>query len=167
MNWWRHSLNLDYRGKGKPKINWEDPTEQEKLLNQLHHDALTVVAAAEQLELSLKEKELRDFLYTVAVQDVEHNQDGTVTIKKGVAKDRDISTTDPEMRHGHKSGSRHFDGYKVHAAMDKESEFLTAISVTPGNARDSEAACALRENVNLNQYISYQLAKSVGQKAVE
>jgi hypothetical protein len=104
-------LNLDYHSKHKPKIDWNDPAARERLLNQLYQDALTVIAAADRLELSPKEKELKNLLYTVAEQDVEHKQDGTVTIKKGVAKDRVISTTDPEMRHGHKSQSRRFDGY--------------------------------------------------------
>ena len=136
-------LNLDYHSKHKPKIDWNDPAARERLLNQLYQDALTVIAAADRLELSPKEKELKDLLYTVAEQDVEHKQDGTVTIKRGVAKDRVISTTDPEMRHGHKSQSRRFDGYKVHTGIDKESEFITEIAATPGNAHDSEAALSL------------------------
>jgi Transposase DDE domain./Transposase domain (DUF772). len=137
------SLNLDYEGKGKPKINWEDPAERERLLNQLYQDALAVISATEGMELTGKEKELKDLLLTVATQDIESKEDGSVTIKRGVAKDRVISTTDPEMRHGRKSSSRLFDGYKGHTAMDKESEFITAVAATSGNAHDSEAAFAL------------------------
>jgi hypothetical protein len=80
---------------------------------------------------------------TVSTQDIEQKEDGSVTIKRGVAKDRVISTTDPEMRHGRKSHSRLFDGYKSHTAIDKESEFITAVTVTPGNTHDSEATFAL------------------------
>lgn len=47
------------------------------------------------------------------------------------------------MRHGHKSQSRRFDGYKVHTGIDKESEFITGIVATSGNAHDSEAALSL------------------------
>ena len=36
----------------------------------------------------------------------------------GMAKDRQISITDPEMRHGRKSSSARFDGYKRHIAQD-------------------------------------------------
>jgi transposase len=32
-------LNLDYNTRTKPKINWEDPCERNKLLNELHQDA--------------------------------------------------------------------------------------------------------------------------------
>jgi transposase len=45
-------LNLNYQGKGKPKINWEDPAERERLLNQLYQDALAVINATEGMELS-------------------------------------------------------------------------------------------------------------------
>ncbi|MCL5058340.1 MAG: hypothetical protein M1130_10215, partial [Actinobacteria bacterium] len=55
------------------------------------------------LKLNKQEQELRDLLATVAVQDIEQQADGTVKIKKGVAKDRVITTTDPQMRHGRKS----------------------------------------------------------------
>jgi len=137
------SLNLDYEGKGKPKINWEDPAERERLLNQLYQDALAIISATEEMEPSGKEKELKDLLMTVATQDIEPKEDGSVTIKRGVAKDRVISITDPEMRHGRKSSSRLFDGYKSHTAMDKESEFITAVAATSGNAHDSEATFAL------------------------
>lgn len=36
---------------------------------------------------------------------------------------RIISTVDPEMRHGRKSSSTRFDGYKVHISEAVESEF--------------------------------------------
>jgi len=45
-------------------------------------------------------------------QDVEIDPDtGQPRIRQGVAKDRIVSTTDPEMRHGRKSASRRFDGH--------------------------------------------------------
>ncbi|WP_099083489.1 transposase [Desulforamulus profundi] len=47
------------------------------------------------------------------------------------------------MRHGRKSSSRLFDGYKTHTVMEEESEFITAVEVTPGNQHDSEAATKL------------------------
>jgi hypothetical protein len=64
-----------------------------------------------------------------------------------VATDRVISTVDPEMRHGRKSSSTRFDGYKVHVTEAVESEFITGVSVTPGNEHDSEVAEDLTEQV--------------------
>jgi transposase len=68
-------------------------------------------------------------------------------IRQGVATDRIISTVDPEMRHGRKSSSTRFDGYKVHVTEAVESEFITGVSVTPGNEHDSEVAEDLAEQV--------------------
>jgi transposase len=138
-------LQLDYQSKAKAKINWEDSAERNKILNELCADALQVIKAVDKLKLSTQEQELRDLLATVVVKDVEQQADGTVKIKQGVAKDRVISTTDPEMRHGRKSSSRLFDGYKTHTAMENTNELITEIEVTPGNVHDSEAATRLTD----------------------
>ena len=61
-------------------------------------------------------------------------------IARRVAKDRVISTVDPDTRHGHKTSARGFDGYKGHAAVDPDSEIITATTVTPGNAGDASVA---------------------------
>jgi len=79
-------LNIDYNTKTKPKINWEDPSERNKLLNELYQDALQVIKATEILKLTPQEQELKDVLAIVAVQDIEQQADGTVRIKQGVAK---------------------------------------------------------------------------------
>ena len=136
-------LNLDYQSRTKPKINWEDPAERNKLLNELCQDALQIIETADKLKLTKQEQELRDILATVAIQDIEQQKDGTVKMKQGVAKDRIISASDPEMRHGRKSSSRRFDGYKTHTAMETDNNFITEIEVAPGNIHDSEAAAAL------------------------
>jgi hypothetical protein len=54
-----------------------------------------------------------------------------------VAKDRIISTVDPEARHGHKTSAHGFDGYKGHIAIDPDSEIVTATTVTAGNCGDA------------------------------
>jgi hypothetical protein len=64
-------------------------------------------------------------------------------IARRVAKDRVISTVDPDARHGHKTAARSFDGYKGHLGIDPDSEIITATTVTAGNAGDAEAAEAL------------------------
>jgi transposase len=69
--------------------------------------------------------------------------EGTFRIADKVAKDRVISTVDPETRHGHKTSARHFDGYKGHVAIDPDSEIITATAVTAGNAADGEPVADL------------------------
>jgi hypothetical protein len=60
-----------------------------------------------------------------------------------VAKDRIISTVDPDARHGHKTSARGFDGYKGHVAVDPDSELICATTVTAGNVGDGQAVEAL------------------------
>ena len=68
-------------------------------------------------------------------------------IRQGVATDRVISTVDPEMRHGRKSSSKRFDGYKVHVTEAVESEFITGVAVTLGNQHDGDVAEELAQQV--------------------
>jgi len=79
-------------------------------------------------------------LATILGQDLEATEDGTFKIARRVAKDRIISTVDPETRHGHKTAARGFDGYKSHRAIDPDSEIITETVVTPGNQGDASAA---------------------------
>ena len=60
-------------------------------------------------------------LATVVGQDLDRDTDGVFRIARRVAKDRVISTVDPDARHGHKTSARGFDGYKGHLAADPDS----------------------------------------------
>ena len=55
-------------------------------------------------------------------------------MRDGVSRDRILSVHDPEMRHGHKSSSRRFDGHKAAVVEDTDSQLITAVDVLPGNA---------------------------------
>ena len=85
-------------------------------------------------------------LATVLGQDLETGDDGVFRIARRVAKDRVISTVDPEARHGHKTATRGFDGYKGHVAVDPDSEIITATTVTPGNTGDAAVAAELKHS---------------------
>ena len=76
-------------------------------------------------------------------QDLEPGPDGTLRVARKVARDRVISTVDPEARHGHKTNHRGFDGYKGHLAVDPDSEVITATAVTAGNTGDVEPVADL------------------------
>ena len=65
-------------------------------------------------------------------------------IARRVAKDRIISTVDPDARHGHKTSARGFDGYKGHVAVDPDSELIVATTVTAGNVGDAASRRAAR-----------------------
>ena len=81
----------------------------------------------------------------MAGQDLEQDEDGVFRIARKVAKDRVISTVDPDARHGHKTAARGFDGYKGHVAIDPDSEVIMATAVTAGNAADAAVAALLAD----------------------
>ncbi len=47
------------------------------------------------------------------------------------------------MRHGHKSRSTRFKGYKAALVVDTDSQLITAVEVLPGNAPDNTGVRAL------------------------
>ena len=81
-------------------------------------------------------------LSQVLRQDIERREAGP-QLRDGVAKDRMPSVHDPEMRHGHKSANKRFDGHKAQIAVDTESQIITAVDALAGNAPDNEGALAL------------------------
>jgi hypothetical protein len=61
-------------------------------------------------------------------------------LRRGVAKDRLISVEDAEMRHGRKSRSVLFDGYKRHVIRDLDTGLVPAVGITPANAPEASVA---------------------------
>ncbi len=103
----------------------------------------SALAALDGAELAAPARDAADLLALVAGQDVEQGDDGRFRIARKVAKDRVISTVDPEARHGHKSANRHFDGYKAHICIDPDSELIDEVVVTAANAPDAQAVADL------------------------
>jgi hypothetical protein len=58
-------------------------------------------------------------------------------LRRGVAKDRRISVEDGEMRHGRKTRSVLFDGYKRHVLRDLDTGLVVAAGITPANAPEA------------------------------
>jgi hypothetical protein len=130
----------DYASAGKPACDWTDEKAREQLVDELCRDAYAVLAALDDRRLSDEVRQASELLATVVGQDIESTADGRFRIARRVAKDRVISTVDPEARHGHKTSARGFDGYKGHISIDPDSEIITATAVTPGNAGDGSVA---------------------------
>ena len=130
----------DYAGSGKPQIDWDDRAAREELIDSRARDGYALLALLEGRELAGPVTEAATLLATVLGQDLQTSPDGVFRIARRVARDRVISTVDPEARHGHKTAARGFDGYKGHAAMDPDTEIITATTVTPGNAGDASVA---------------------------
>jgi hypothetical protein len=129
----------DYRKAGKPVCDYEDRQAREELIDALAKDARSLLAALDGRELPDAVAQAGALLATVVGQDLDEGQDGVFRIARRVAKDRVISTVDPDARHGHKTSARGFDGYKGHVAVDPDSELITATTVTAGNLGDAQA----------------------------
>jgi hypothetical protein len=134
------SRDDDYRSVGKPVCDYDDPAAREALVDALARDARALLAALDGRELTDAVGQAAALLAVVAGQDLDEDADGVFRIARRVAKDRVISTVDPEARHGHKTAARGFDGYKGHVAIDPDSELITATAVTAGNVGDARAA---------------------------
>lgn len=133
----------DYVGPGKPPCDWDDRDAREALVDALVRDALSALAVVDGEELVGAALEAAELLALVAGQDVEAGDDGVFRIARKVARDRVISTVDPQARHGHKSRNRRFDGYKAHLSVDPDSEIIDDVVVTPANTHDADAVTDL------------------------
>ena len=92
----------DYTQAGKPACAWDDPEARNALVTALVNDALAVLDALDGVDLDPEQSRLVGLLALVAGQDVEPDPDGpdgAWRIVQGTAKDRVISTVDPESRH--------------------------------------------------------------------
>ncbi|MEV0929074.1 IS1182 family transposase [Streptomyces spongiicola] len=136
-----------YTSAAKPAIDWTDPAEREALIDSRARDGFAVLAVLEGRVLGQEVDQAARLLAIVLGQDLEEDDDGVFRIARKVARDRVISTVDPEARHGHKTVRRSFDGYKGHVAEDPDSEIVTATAVTAGNVGDAEPAAELLDDI--------------------
>ena len=126
-----------YDASGKPECAWDDPDAKAALVSGLVNDALAILDTVTGLDLDATASDAVGLLALVAGQDVEPgDEDGTWQIFDGTAKDRVVSTVDPEARHMHKSRSSYRDGYKAHIAVEPETGIITASTLTPANTPD-------------------------------
>ena len=129
----------DYASTAKPQIDWDDQAARDALVDSRVRDAMAMLALLEGRALGDRAGQAVQLLATVVGQDIT-DEGGVFRIARGVAKDRLISTVDPDARHGHKTSARGFDGYKGHIAVDPDSEIVTATDATRGNSGDAEVA---------------------------
>ena len=143
--------------KGESAIDWSDRKARAALLGEIVADADRLLEVARQAQGELPEgspeREVivaaAELLGQLLLQDVERTGDG-IGLKDGVSKDRMVSVHDPEMRHGHKSSSRRFDGHKAAIVVDTDTQLITEVEVLPGNAPDNLGALELVERSEAN-----------------
>jgi hypothetical protein len=155
-------------------INWNDPEQKDEAIERLVCQVSALHDWLEKTDIA-REEPLRPYIKAVAQvqrQDLETGADGRVKIRQGVAADRRVSIEDKEMRHGRKSKSKRFDGYKEHVAADLDSDLIVACALTPANRPEDEATPKLardmkRQNIRIAElsidraYINSDLVREV------
>ena len=158
--------------KGESAIDWSDKRARAGLLATIVADADRLLGLSRQAQEALPEGSperqgivaAAELLGQLLLQDVERTGDG-ISLKDGVSKDRMMSVHDPEMRHGHKSSSRRFDGHKAAIVVDTDSQLITAVEVLPGNAPDNLGALELVERSEANTGVPVAEAEALGDAA--
>ena len=121
-------------------LDWDDPAARQQALAVVlgaleaverwlaeHPDAGAAPGVAESLAAAAQ----------VRAQDVATAAPGAPVLRRGVARDRRISLEDADMRHGRKSRSRRFDGYKRHVLRDLDLQVVRAVGLTPANTPEA------------------------------
>ena len=129
-------------------LDWSDPEQKDEAIELLNGEITRLVTWLERQQLE-QDEPLRPYLEAIArvrEQDLEIKK-GKAHIRQGVAEDRRISIEDPEMRHGRKSKSKRFNGYKQHIGLDVDTDLIVACAVTPANQPEEEATPILAEDL--------------------
>jgi hypothetical protein len=83
------------------------------------------------------------------VRDQDSDLSGPVpSLRRGVARDRRISVEDAQMRHGRKSRSVLFDGYKRHVLQDLDTGLIPAVGITPANAPEASVTASITADLD-------------------
>lgn len=127
--------------KASLDIDWDDEEAKHEALNRLvaqveRLDAWVAKRAKTEAEKSPL-KEALALMHDIVGQDTEPDPGGGgVRITQGVARERVISVSDTQMRHGRKSRSVRIDGYKRHITV--ANGFILSTAVEPANLREHE-----------------------------
>jgi len=133
-------------------LDWSNPAQKASAVKSLAFQLENLRDwIGSQLASEMTKPPLKDEIETLAQlmsQDLEPDPDGGgVKIREGVAEDRRVSVEDREMRHGRKSKSKRFNGYKRHIATDLDSDLILAGAITPANRPEDEAAPELQRDI--------------------
>jgi hypothetical protein len=119
-------------------IDWDDPAAQaaalERLLTEVDRVEQWVAAQPPTAQATPALQTALTALRAVLTQDLEPDPTtGRQRILRGVTKGRQPSLGDPEMRHGRKSRSRPFTGYKRHVVKLLEPDLIVEAVARPAN----------------------------------
>jgi hypothetical protein len=145
-------LLADSSVKAALDIEWADPLQKESAIGSLVEqlDRLERWVAREFGD-EAEAPPLAEHLATLRQlreQDLDPEPpDNKPHIRQGTAEDRRVSVEDKDMRHGRKSKSKRFNGYKSHVACDLDTELILACGITPANRPEAEVLPSLQADI--------------------
>lgn len=134
-------------------VDWNDATEKAEAIKVLTAQLISLLSwLQDRLPEELAKPPLSEDVATlkqILEQNTEPDPDGGgLRIIDGVAEDRRVSIEDPDMRHGRKSKSKRFNGFKEHLAVDLGTDIILAAVVTAANRAESTGAQPLAEDMD-------------------
>jgi hypothetical protein len=132
-------------------LDWDDPATRGVALGQ-------VLGYLDQVQAFIAERagqQAATDAVAAAVQVREQDVDLTGSapvLRRGVAKDRRISVEDPQMRHGRKSRSVRFDGFKRHVLRDLDTGLIPAVGITAGNQPEAAVTDDVEADLDAGGY---------------
>ena len=137
--------------KRRLDIDWGDPAAQADALARLLAEVDRVeawVAAHVPVAEAPTVQAALTALRRVLVQDLEPDPTtGQRRIRRGVAPDRMPSLGDPEMRHGRKTRTKLFTGYKRHVMKLVDADLIVGAVVRPANEPEHQALALLEPDL--------------------
>ena len=133
-------------------INWNDREQKDEAIKRLLTQLVFLNECLDKNNLAMEEplKLYIEALAQVRNQDLECSQ-GRIHLRRGVAEDRRIYIEDPDMRHGRKSKSKRFNGYKQFIAADLDTKLILGCAVAPANRPEEEATPSLQADLEANK----------------
>ena len=135
-------------------IDWENEQQRSQALAQVL-EALERVESwlLQQTQLTIPDSvsESLNIARQVEAQDLEVSSDGSPVLRRGVAKNRRITIEDSTMRHGRKSRSQRFDGYKRHVLTDLDMGIVRVVGLTPANVPEAWVSDAISADLKAQE----------------
>jgi len=147
----------------KAAIDWADPQARAKELGALVRDAEASLDLATGRADDDEVRATGWLLTKILGDDVVAGEDGQAKLGEGVAKDRFISWTDPEVRHGRKSSSGRWNGDKIEVAEEPVTELITEVDVVAANAGDGKSLIPMIESVE--EHLEVNVEQATGDTA--
>lgn len=134
-------------------IDWSNPIAKNEALNRLLGQIETLEHWVEtNLSNQANKPPLQDqlaLLEQLREQDLEPDPGGGGRrIARGVAKDRRVSVEDPDMRHGRKTKTKSFNGYKRHVAVELDTKLILAVALASANEPEKDSLPTLVDRLD-------------------